>query len=99
MDLAERFRIPYWDWARKDTQIVPQEALNRENPVHGPPSSASLPALEKNYNPLYAYPFPEETQGDIKVGAPNPILFNVTSIHWRLYGIWSGRRVSFRDRF
>ena len=65
--------MPYWDWARKDTQIVPQEALDREYPADGPLSSESISALGKNYNPLYAYPFPEKTPEKITVGAPSPI--------------------------
>ena len=81
MDLAERLRIPYWDWARKDTQIVPKEVLDPKYPVGGPLSSKSISAPGGKYNPLYAYPFPEGTPSEIKVGAPNPILFNVTTIH------------------
>ena len=84
MDLAEKFRIPYWDWARKDTQIVPQEALDPEYLADGPPSSKSIP---KKYNPLYAYPFPKGTTEDITVGAPTPILFMATTTHLRLYVI------------
>ena len=89
MDLAEKFRIPYWDWARKDTQIVPQEALDPKYPADGPPSSESISTLVKNYNPLYAYPFPKGTTKDITVGAPTPILFMATTTQLRLYVIES----------
>ena len=87
MDLAERFRMPYWDWARKNTQIVPQEVLDPKDPTDGPLSSKSIPALGNNYNPLYAYPFPEGTPDNITVGAPGPTLLMATTIHSRLYAI------------
>ena len=87
MDLAEKFRIPYWDWARKDTQIVPQEALDREYRTDGPPSSGSISTLGKDYNPLYAYSFPKGTTEDITVSAPTPILFIATTTLLKLYVI------------
>ena len=68
--LAEEFRMPYWDWASQDTQIVPQIALDRDYREKGPGSSASVTAKGfEDYNPLFEYPFPEDTPDDIRVSA------------------------------
>ena len=53
--LAKAFRIPYWDWARRDTQIVPQQALDA---TYG---------KDLNPNPLFTYKFPSNTTRDITV--------------------------------
>ncbi|KAL8790996.1 MAG: hypothetical protein Q9195_006070 [Heterodermia aff. obscurata] len=60
--LAGKFRIPYWDWARLDTQIVPEECLEPNFRWAGPVSSASS---RINYNPLYSYTFPRGTDGTV----------------------------------
>jgi len=56
--------MPYWDWARLDTQIVPKEALNEDFRVKGPPSSASR---KEDYNPLFQSPFANNTSEEISV--------------------------------
>jgi hypothetical protein len=84
MTYAENFRIPYWDWARGDTQIVPEQALDSDYNVDGPPSSAST---GKDYNPLFAYPFAEGTSPDITVGAQDPSMFMATTAHSKFPGV------------
>ena len=63
--LADKFRIPYWDWARLDTQIVPEESLEPNFRWAGPVSSASS---KTNSNPLYSYTFPRGTEEAVTVG-------------------------------
>ena len=67
LDLADKFRIPYWDWARTDVQIAPQECLDPNFQWPGPPSSASS---ELNTNPLYNYAFPDVAGDNVTVGSP-----------------------------
>ena len=67
LDLADKFRIPYWDWARLDVQIVPEVSLDPNYRPMGPPSSESS---KRDYNPLFDYPFPEGTDSQITVGPP-----------------------------
>lgn len=64
---AKSFRMPYWDWARKDVPIFPQEALNNTNSSSGPTSSASVHA---KYNPLFQAPFQSGTPANITVRLP-----------------------------
>lgn len=88
MKLADDFRLPYWDWARKDVQIVPEEAIDPNYHVNGPPSSASVPAPERlYYNGLFAYEFPDGTPDEIRVSSsislPNYCFKTVkTSFQW-----------------
>ena len=64
LQIAESFRIPFWDWARKDTQIIPRQTLDPNLVVKGPPSSN---ASKGDYNPLYAFPFSQGTDPKITV--------------------------------
>ena len=78
---AESFRIPYWDWARKDTQIVPAEALNPNYRAPGPQGSKIASASDKdNYNPLFLYKFPEGTSTEITVRLPADFLISGLTI-------------------
>jgi hypothetical protein len=87
---AESFRIPYWDWARKDTQVVPAEALDPCYHAPGPQGSKIASASDKDdYNPLYLYKFPEGTPTEITVRLPACFLikwFNyfVVRLSWEL---------------
>ena len=63
MALAKGFRVPYWDWARKDVQPAPEEALDSK--YRGPqgPWSKHTVAVElgpekADYNPLFQAPLP-----------------------------------------
>ena len=44
MTAAKNFRMPYWDWARKDAPLVPPEALQDGNPVYAFPFPAGTPS-------------------------------------------------------
>lgn len=68
MILADSFRIPYWDWARLDVQIVPEVALDPDYRPNGPPSTESS---KLDYNPLFTYQFPANTDSEITVRPPN----------------------------
>ena len=71
--LAEEFRMPYWDWASKKTEIVPQIALNRVYREKGPTSSKSVTEEGiEDFNPLFAFKFPPGTSKYITV---NIIIF------------------------
>ena len=75
------FRMPYWDWARKRTPHFPKETLEENYIEEGPPLLEPVKASqEKNYNPLYGYPFPEDTPPEITVGVPK------ISTIWRQVG-------------
>jgi hypothetical protein len=64
--------MPYWDWARKDVAIFPEDALtNNKNSFRGPPSSASVDA---QYNPLFQAPFQDGTPKNITVRFPFSLL-------------------------
>jgi len=67
LKLAEDFRIPYWDWARTDSLVVPEEALDPTYNVDGPPWQKKNETPLKKYNPLYEYPFPPGIPADITV--------------------------------
>ncbi|OCL03657.1 Di-copper centre-containing protein, partial [Glonium stellatum] len=69
---AKDFRMPYWDWARKDVPIFPREALNNENSTNGPPSSASIHA---KYNPLFQAPFQSSVPPGIARGYPTTVRY------------------------
>lgn len=78
---AESFRIPYWGWARKDTQIVPAEALSPEYRAPGPQGSNIASASDKDdYNPLFLYKFPEGTSPEITVKLPADFLITGLTI-------------------
>lgn len=73
MDFAKQFRIPYWDWAARNEQIFPKEALNLGARVNGPPlSSAHTTTWDQDYNPLAAYKFDKNTSEKITVSLPKP---------------------------
>ena len=66
--LAEEFRMPYWDWASQNTEIVPQIALNRDYREEGPTSSNSVTEEGiEDFNPLFAFKFPPGTPKNITV--------------------------------
>jgi hypothetical protein len=54
--------MPYWDWARKDVTIFPEEALNNTTDFTGPPSTASV---HPKYNPLFQAPFQDKVPKEI----------------------------------
>ena len=81
--LADQFRIPYWDWASQKTEIVPQIALDPNYRQKGPISSESVTQKGiEDYNPLFAFIFPQGTPSEITVSAPISIwamtLFDVS---------------------
>lgn len=59
---ANEFRMPYWDWARKDALIFPQEALDDQLPfstnLKFPSSTASVSPTS---NPLFKAPFNKDS--------------------------------------
>lgn len=61
---AKEFRMPYWDWARNNVSIFPEEALSNEISFSGPPSGNSV---HPKYNPLFQAPFHKDVPKDIKV--------------------------------
>jgi len=67
LKFAEDFRIPYWDWARIDSLIVPPEVLDPNYVLEGPPWQKKNETPLKKYNPLYEYPFPGGTPSEITV--------------------------------
>lgn len=71
VNFAENFRMPYWDWASQDPEIVPKIATS---PIYvGERPKLSEPVTKdgiQNHNPLYAFRFPEGTPGDITVSVP-----------------------------
>ena len=71
--LAEEFRMPYWDWASQNTEIVPQIALNHDYREKGPTSSKSVTEEGiEDFNPLFAFKFP--------VGTPKDIMVSISSL-------------------
>ena len=68
---AEAFRMPYWDWARKGDSVFPPQALDNSYKPEGKPSSAARP---EKYNPLFLFPFPQNTHSDITVSHINKLL-------------------------
>ena len=75
VDYANKFRIPYWDWAARSEQIFPKAALDPRTPYDAafkPPllSSAGSTKWDNNYNPLATYPFPEGVPNTITVSRP-----------------------------
>ncbi|KAL9100136.1 MAG: hypothetical protein Q9163_004452 [Psora crenata] len=80
-DLAENFRIPYWDWASQKNEIVPQIALDPDYREEGPKSSESVTEKGiKDYNPLFAFRFPEGTPNNIRVGLSGKL--NETTVRY-----------------
>ena len=62
--------MPYWDWASQKTEIVPQIALNPNYREKGPQSSESITQKGiEDYNPLFAFRFPQDTPSEITVSA------------------------------
>jgi tyrosinase len=62
-EAAKSFRLPYWDWARRgQTAIFPQATLdNKYDRSSVPKSRTSWFSNNEIYNPLFQYPFPEDT--------------------------------------
>ena len=67
MTLADNFRMPYWDWARKTAQVIPQEAIDPGFRVKGPLSKNSVSGPDGNFNPLFRFKFPKDTPVNITV--------------------------------
>ncbi|KAJ3538313.1 hypothetical protein NM208_g5955 [Fusarium decemcellulare] len=82
---AKAFRMPYWDWARADRPVFPNEAIESQEVEVKMPQS-----LRKEYNfkegelvkipnPLYSYSFQDGTVNDLKVDG----LLRTTRYHKR----------------
>lgn len=69
---AKEFRMPYWDWARKNVSIFPEEALSNEISFSGPPSRNSV---HPKYNPLFQAPFHEGACAKITLGYATTIRY------------------------
>ena len=77
-EYAESFRIPYWDWARKDTQIVPAETLDPNYRLPGPQGSNTTSVSDGGgYNPLFMYKFPDGISPEITVKFPAEFSFSI----------------------
>jgi len=82
---AKDFRMPYWDWARKDVTIFPEEALNNTTDFTGPPSTASV---HPKYNPLFQAPFQDKVPKEITSGYKTTVRYpNVRDPQNTLNGI------------
>jgi hypothetical protein len=66
-DAAKKFRLPYWDWARRgQSAIFPEVALdNVYDRKSVPQSSKSWFSKNPVYNPLFRYTFPNGTDTQI----------------------------------
>ncbi|KAF2197120.1 Di-copper centre-containing protein [Delitschia confertaspora ATCC 74209] len=65
--VADTFRMPYWDWARRTEDHFPREALHDKVKTVAPRSEAST-RRKDTYNPLHHYPFPSGVPKDITKG-------------------------------
>lgn len=72
VNLAENFRMPYWDWASQDPEIVPKIATrpiyDGERPILSEPITKDG---IHTHNPLYAFRFPKDAPDNITVSAFN----------------------------
>lgn len=68
--LAKSFRLPYWDWARKNVNTFPRLALSETSAQHykegfQPPLLSGHPGLAVMNNPLFTYRFPSDALKDL----------------------------------
>ncbi|KAI1057476.1 hypothetical protein LB507_011584 [Fusarium sp. FIESC RH6] len=66
LPIAEKFRLPYWDWALPGKTVFPDEAIRAKYPVNMPKTLRSFYNFNAAgdvtiSNPLYAYRFGEGT--------------------------------------
>jgi hypothetical protein len=74
--IAKNFRMPYWDWARRDVSPFPKAALNStaypnnkdffKSPNFKGPQMTPDPKVKDDYNPLFTFPFPKDTIKELK---------------------------------
>lgn len=73
-EIAKSFRIPYWDWARRNVPPFPLAALTDDtNPKNfyksngfKEPQLMEGSSVRSNYNPLFAYKFADQAPDDVK---------------------------------